>query len=79
MIDDGIRKAQEVIEQHLAEAKEPVKADKLLETIRREAEDIRDINLREAVWILIGSGIVILTPQREIFLKDNDRPSPLVD
>lgn len=71
MIDErSLRaRAQEVIEEWLAKQDEPIKASLLLKSIREEVGDVRDIDLREAVWILIGSGKIVLTPERELTLK----------
>ena len=69
MIDEGIRKAQDAIEEWLAKQDRPIKARQLLELIRGEVEGVRDIDLREAIWILIGSGKVTLTPERELTLN----------
>lgn len=68
MPDDGIQKAQEAIEERLQKEGQPVKARQLLSGIRDDIPAIRDIDLREAVWILIGRGKVSLTPDRELIL-----------
>ena len=78
MIDEGIRRAQDAIEERLAKQERPIRAGLLLKIIREEGEDVRDIDLREAVWILIGSGKIILTPQRELTLNSESELSPVV-
>ena len=79
MLDDGILKAQEAIEEWLRKAeKGPVEAGELLKNIKEEKRDIRDIDLREAVWILIGKGTINMNPDQELTLSEEDRSSSLV-
>ena len=44
-----------------------MKAGDLLKSIK-EDKDVRDIDLREAVWLLIGRGKISLTPDRKLVL-----------
>ena len=66
MADDGVQRALETIEDQLKKGGRPVKARLLFKDIREEFSNIRDIDLREAVWILIGRGKITLTPNREL-------------
>ena len=78
MADDGIRKAQNAIEERLAKETGPIKVGLLLKSIREDMKDIRDIDLREAVWVLIGSGKIVLTPERELALSSETKHNPMV-
>ena len=78
MVGEGIRRAQDAIQEGLTKQERPIKAGLLLKIIREEVEDVRDIDLREAIWILIGSGKIILTSQRELILNSESELSSVV-
>jgi hypothetical protein len=71
MPNEGIIKAQHAIEAELKRQGQPVKAGSLLKEIRGNLEDVREIELRGAVWVLIGRGKVSLTPDWELTLASN--------
>ena len=70
MPNNGILRAQEAIEQRLERQGQPVKAGLLIKQIKEEVPGVRDMELRGAVWILIGKGKISLTPDRELTLKN---------
>ena len=69
MLSEALQKAQTAIASDLQSAGQPVEAGKLLEEIK-EKQDIKDIDLREAVWYLIGQGEIVLTWDRKLVSKD---------
>ena len=69
MLSEALQKAQTAIADDLREAGQPVEARKLLDAIKEE-RDIKDIDLREAVWYLIGQGEIELTWDRRLVSKD---------
>ena len=69
MLDETILKAQDAIEEQLKKEGRPIKVRMLLRNIEDKGEGIKDIDLREAVWLLIGRGKVKFTPNRELALK----------
>ena len=79
MTDDGIRKAQEAIEQRLKNESGPVKGELLLKQIKEETEGIREMELRGAVWLLIEKGKISLTPERELVLGGEANPQSSAD
>ena len=79
MQHDGLQKAQEAIEIKLREEGQPMKARLLLTSIRKDRTDMRDIDLREAVWILIGRGKLSLTANRELTLSTGTESTQLVN
>ena len=77
MPSEGILRAKDAIERRLKRAEGPVKAGELLREIKEEVDDVRDIELRGAVWVLIDRGRVTLTPERELILGSQAGPKPL--
>jgi hypothetical protein len=59
MLSEALKQAQIAIEDDLRKAGEPIEARKVLENIK-ECQDIREIDLREAMWFLIGQGKISL-------------------
>ena len=78
MIDDGILKAQGAIEKRLQQEGAPIDIRMLLKAIRDKGENVRDIDLREAIWIMIGNGRISMTPKRELELRGEGEPNLLV-
>ena len=70
MVDDALQEALKQIEARLREEGRPMKVGALLQCIKDDVQGVRDIDLREAVWLLIGRGTIILTPDRELVLQD---------
>ena len=70
MISDGLRKAQEAIEERLREAGKPVMPRDLVAEIKKEDSNLKEIDLREAIWLLIGRGEIDLTWDRELVAKE---------
>ena len=66
MLSEALQKAQEAIEERLREEDGPMRAGDLLKSIKEEG--VRDIDLREAIWLLIGKGKIILTTDRKLVL-----------
>ena len=50
----------------------------LLRKIRDKYPNVRDIDLREAVWILIGRGTITMTPTRGLTLSERVDSTPVV-
>ena len=71
MPNEGLLKAQNAIEAELKRKGRPVKPGLLLKDIREDLEGVREIELRGAVWVLIGRGKVSLTPEWELKLANN--------
>ena len=71
MANEGIIKAQDAIQAELQRKGQPVKPSLLLNEIRADLEGVREIELRGAVWVLIGRGKVSLTPEWELKLANN--------
>ena len=69
MLNQALEQAQAAIASDLRKAGKPVEARKLLEAIK-EQQGIKDIDLREAVWYLIGQGEIELTWDRRLVSKD---------
>lgn len=69
MLSEALLKAQEAIEERLREEGVPMRAGDLLKSIK-EGKDMRDIDLREAVWLLIGKGKIHLNWDRQLVLAD---------
>lgn len=69
MLSEALDKAQAAIADELRKAGEPVEGRKLLDNII-EKRGIKDIDLREAVWYLIGQGEIAMTWDRELVSKD---------
>ena len=69
MISEARKQAQAAIVNDLREAREPVEARVLLDNIK-ETHGIKDIDLSEAVWYLIGQGEIGLTWDRRLVSKD---------
>ena len=78
MLDDGIRRAQKAIEQELEDAGRPMKAGLLIKTIKEKDQVVKDIDLREAVWILIGRGTISMSPAQELILSRETEPKSVV-
>ena len=68
MIREDLQQAQDIIEQQLRDSGKPMKAKDLFESIGEVG--IRNIDLREAVWLLIGKGKVRLDWERQLVLAD---------
>ena len=68
MIREDLQQAQDIIEQQLRDIGKPMKARDLFESIGEVG--IRNIDLREAVWLLIGKGKVRLDWERQLVLAD---------
>lgn len=79
MQDNGLLRAQEAIETWLRDAGEPIEAGELLRNIRERNRDMRDIDLREAVWILIGRGTIHINPDQELTLRKQAISNSLVN
>ncbi len=79
MQNNGILRAQDAIETLLRDAGEPIEAGQLLKNIREKNRDIRDIDLREAVWILIGRGTINMNPDQELTLSKEAKSNSLVN
>ena len=69
MLNEALEQAQAAIANDLRKAGKPVEARKLLEEIK-EKQDIKDIDLREAVWYLIGQGEIVLTWDRKLVSRE---------
>ena len=69
MLSEALDKAQAAIADELRKAGEPVGGRKLLDGII-EKQGIKDIDLREAVWYLIGQGEIVMTWDRKLVSKD---------
>ena len=69
MISEALNQAQAAIAEDLRKAGEPVEARKLLDCIM-ERQNIKDIDLREAVWYLIGQGEIALTWDRKLVSRE---------
>ena len=69
MLSEALKRAQTAIADDLREAGKPVEARVVLEKIK-EKHGIKDTDLREAVWILIGQGEIGLTWDRKLVSKD---------
>ena len=74
MSNDGILRAQHAIEAELKKQALPVKAGALLKEIRKDLQGVREIELRGAVWVLIGRGKVNLTPDWELVWANKGEP-----
>ena len=70
MVDGALQEALQEIEARLREEGRPIKVGALLQCIKDDVPGVRDIDLREAVWLLIGRGTIILNPERELVLPD---------
>ena len=68
MLSEALNQAQAAIANDLRKAGKPVEARKLLEEIK-DKHGIKDIDLREAVWYLIGQGEIALTWDRTLVSK----------
>ena len=68
MITESLRRAQEAIERQLRNQGRPMGAKELFQSI--DEEGVRDIDLREAVWLLIGKGKIHLDWDRQLVLVD---------
>ena len=64
MLNEALQQAHAAIANDLRKAGKPMEARKLLEEIK-DRQDTKDIDLREAVWYLIGQGEIVpnLGPQ----------------
>ena len=69
MLSEALNRAQAAIADDLRKAAKPVEARSLLDNII-EKQGIKDIDLREAVWYLIGQGEIVLTWDRMLVSKD---------
>ena len=69
MLSEALQNAQKVIANDLRKAEKPMEARKLLDDIM-EKQGIRDIDLREAVWYLIGQGEIVLTWDRKLVSRE---------
>ena len=74
MLDEAVLKAQDAIEEQLQKEQQPVKVRKLLRKIDNQGKGFKDIDLREAVWLLIGKGKIKFTPNRELALSNTSTP-----
>ena len=70
MISEGLRKAQEAIEERLREEGRPVMPRDLVAEIKKQDGNLKEIDLREAIWLLIGRGEIDLTWDRKLVSKD---------
>ena len=59
--------AQSAIKAQLRRQRAPMKPRELRQAITDE-NSLRDIDVREAIWILVGRGQIELTPQRTLTL-----------
>jgi hypothetical protein len=69
LLNEALEQAQAAIANDLRKAGKPVEARKLLEEIK-DRQDIKDIDLREAVWYLIGQGEIVLTWDRKVVSRE---------
>ena len=69
MLSEALQEAQEAIEEQLRRERGPIKAADLFKGIDRKG--VRDIDLREAVWLLIGKGKIHLTWDRQLELAED--------
>lgn len=69
MLSEALKQARTAIVDELREAGEPVEARVVLENIKGK-HDIKDTDLGEAVWYLIGQGEIALTWDRKLVSKD---------
>ena len=69
MANESLEQAQKAIAHDLRKAGQPVETRKVLEDIKRK-QGIADIDLREAVWLLIGKGEIGLTWDRKLVSKE---------
>ena len=69
MANDSLEQAQEAIADNLRKAGQPVDTREVLEDIHRK-QGIADIDLREAIWLLIGKGEIGLTWDRKLVSKE---------
>ena len=67
MMTDALRDAQEAILVQLKREGNPIRPRTLLQTIKDE-RGFKEIIIREAIWILIGRGSIVLTNERRIAL-----------
>ncbi len=72
MISEELVRAQSAIEERLRANDGPMKAGDLFKHIQDAG--LRDIDLREAVWLLIGKGKVQLNWDRQLVLADELDP-----
>ena len=78
MPNEGLLKAQNAIEAELKKKGQPVKPSLLLKEIREDLEGVREIELRGAVWVLIGRGKVSLTRDWELELASQSENQPSI-
>ena len=67
MMTDALRDAQDAILLQLRREGDPIRPRTLLQTIKDES-GLKEIDIREAIWILIGRGAIALTNERRIAL-----------
>ena len=67
MMTDALRDAQDAILLQLRREGGPIRPRTLLQTIKDES-GLKEIDIREAIWILIGRGAIALTNERRIAL-----------
>ena len=78
MLSEALQQAQEAIVEGLREEKQAVSPKQILEKIR-EKRGLKDIDLREAVWLLIGRGEIELTSDRKLVSKACAHAQPTQD
>ena len=66
MLSENLQKAVDSIRAYLVDL-EPLSANELFSAIEF-GEDVRNIDLREGVWLLIGKGEVALTSDMKVVL-----------
>ena len=64
MIPEPLAKALEDLTEYLRKQKEPISPSRVIKRLTRGV--VRDIDLREAVWILIGRGTIVLTQDQKL-------------
>lgn len=69
MITNKLQRAQDAVEEKLRASGRPMKAVELFDSI--DEEGVRDIDLREAVWLLIGKGTIHLNWERQLVLAED--------
>ena len=77
MLTDSLQRAQTAIERQLREEGKPMNARELFQSI--DEEGVREIDLREAVWLLIGKGKIRLNWDRRLELADEAESEVVAD
>ena len=74
MIPEPLAKALEDLTEYLRKQKEPISPSRAIKRLTRGP--VRDIDLREAVWILIGRGTIVLTQDQKLEYVRPDQWNP---